>query len=484
VIRGPVSQTLKSTYFDTDALELMRHGVSLRVRQSGGKCILGVKRDPRAHGGYFERDEEEAPLQSPKIDLNVLDRKTSSELRGIVGKKALTPRFGSDIRRTLMTLRFHGADIEVALDEGFIFAGERRERTDEIELELKSGEPVALFDFGLTLVDALPLTPSILSKAERAAELLPGKLRAPVHSTSPPLAPDMPAEEAVGAIFESCLNQFLRNLPVLERGESIEAIHQMRVAIRRLRSAFRLVYCRGSSEFETLRADSKKIGSLLGRARDWDVFIQTVSGQSLPGFTDAPGFDTFVQLARSRMKAAHVAVRQLANDGTVARFALSLERFIALRDWRDDAEGDQLDWLSEPVVAFAIKSLDRLHRKLSRRGKGFSNQGFEQRHALRIATKHMRYAVEFFANLFHSRSCERYIHKAQALQDLLGQRNDETVALGLIKTLDFADDAQLAYAVGFAAGWCAHSGNGSDERALRKTWRSLSNAKPFWRKED
>ena len=40
---GPVSQALKSTYFDTDALELMRRGVSLRVRQSGGKCILGVK---------------------------------------------------------------------------------------------------------------------------------------------------------------------------------------------------------------------------------------------------------------------------------------------------------------------------------------------------------------------------------------------------------------------------------------------------------
>ena len=44
VIQGTFSQALKSTYFDTEALELMRHGVSLRVRQSGGKCILGFKR--------------------------------------------------------------------------------------------------------------------------------------------------------------------------------------------------------------------------------------------------------------------------------------------------------------------------------------------------------------------------------------------------------------------------------------------------------
>lgn len=140
-----------------------------------------------------------------------------------------------------MTLRFHGADIEVALDEGFLFAGKRREPTDEIELELKSGEPVALFDFGLALVDAVPLRPSTLSKAERAAELLSSKPRAPVCSTAPALARDMSAEEAVGALFQSCLSQFLSNLSILERGELIEAIHQMRVAIRRLRSAFGLV---------------------------------------------------------------------------------------------------------------------------------------------------------------------------------------------------------------------------------------------------
>ena len=130
----------------------------MRVRQSGADCILGVKNDAHAHGGYFERDEEEAPLPSSKVDLNVLDGRISSELMEIVGEKALAPRFGSDIRRTLKMLKFHGADIEVALDEGFLFAGKRREPTDEVELELKAGEPAALFEFGLALVDALPLT--------------------------------------------------------------------------------------------------------------------------------------------------------------------------------------------------------------------------------------------------------------------------------------------------------------------------------------
>jgi inorganic triphosphatase YgiF len=69
VIQGPFSQALKSTCFDTKALELMRRGVSLRVRQSGEECVLGVKKNAHAHGVYFEREEDEAPLPSSKVDL-------------------------------------------------------------------------------------------------------------------------------------------------------------------------------------------------------------------------------------------------------------------------------------------------------------------------------------------------------------------------------------------------------------------------------
>ena len=341
-------------------------------------------------------------------------------------------------------LRFQGADIEVALDEGFLFAGKRREPTHEIELELKAGEPAALFEFGLALVDALPLTRSVLSKAKRAAELLSGKPPEPVRSTSPALASDMPSEEAISVLFRSCFSQFLGNLPVLDRGDSIEAVHQMRVAMRRLRSAFGLVYrLSPSAEFDAFRAESKRIGTLLGQARDWDVFVQTIRGGPLPGFADATGFDKFISIAQSRAEAAHGAVARLANDRTVARFALRLDQFVALRGWRGDAQSDPPDWLSESVVEFAIKSLSRLHRRLLRRGKGFRSQSPGERHALRIAAKHMRYAVEFFGSLFHPHSAERYIDIAQVLQDLLGQQNDATIALGLVKTLDFGADAEL-----------------------------------------
>ena len=84
---------------------------------------------------------------------------------------------------------FRSAEIEVALDDGFLFAGDRREPTHEIELELKTGEPAALIEFGLALLDALPLKLGVLSKARRAALLLSGEPPAPVYATSPALSP-------------------------------------------------------------------------------------------------------------------------------------------------------------------------------------------------------------------------------------------------------------------------------------------------------
>ena len=87
------------------------------------------------------------------------------------------------------------------------------------------------------------------------------------------------------------------------------------------------------------------------------------------------------------------------------------------------------------------------------------------------------------ASFTQPRLVERYAEKAAALQDLLGERNDATIALRLIHTLDFRSDAQFAYAAGVAAGWRARGGLG-EEPALRKAWRSLRRAEPFWRGED
>ncbi len=478
------SRRLESVYFDTEDDDLVRAGVWLRVRREDGVCILGLKRAGDSDRGAFERDEQEVKSPSSEPDLALFDPATARDLAEIIGGKGLKARFGSDVRRTARTVEFEGATLEVALDSGFLFAGERREPLREIEVELKAGPSGALFAYGLQVIDALPLRLCVESKAERARRLLSLDPPTPVRAHSPALTPETPLDEAIGALMRNCLSQFLGNLPALASGDGVEAVHQMRVAMRRLRSALglfnRAFPC---AEFEALRAGAKRIAAVLGEARDWDVFVETVRSGLLPRFPDEPGLHDLLRAAEARADAGHTAVLRLSGDRATARFALDLERFAAERGWRSGADDDRLRWLAEPAVGFAATSLDRLDRKLRKRGRHFRSLTREERHALRIALKHMRYATEFFRGLLHPASAaERYARKAGALQDLLGEVNDAAIALRLIKELDSRASSDVAYAAGAAAGWCARAGVG-DERALAKTWRSLVKAERRWRND-
>ncbi len=136
---GRASRRLESVYFDTEDDDLARSGVTLRVRREDGACIQGLKRAADSDRGMFERDEQEVESPSAEPDLALFGAETARDLAEIVGGKVLEAKFGSDVRRTTRTVQVGGAAVEVALDSGFLFAGERREPLREIELELKSG---------------------------------------------------------------------------------------------------------------------------------------------------------------------------------------------------------------------------------------------------------------------------------------------------------------------------------------------------------
>ncbi len=478
------SRRLKSVYFDTEDGVLAHSGVALRVRKDGKTFLLGLKTATDLDSGAFERNEQEVQSSSAQPNLALFETATARSLTELIGGNTLAARFGSDVRRTTRTVEFEDATVEVAFDSGFLFAGERREPLREIELELKSGPPVALFRYGLQVIEALPLRLGVQSKAERARRLLSCEAPALVRAVPPSLTPESPLDEAIGALMHNCLNQFLGNLPALASGDGVEAVHQMRVAMRRLRSALglfnRAFPC---AEFQDLRAESKRIAAVLGEARDWDVFVETLRAGPLPHFADEPGFDRLLSAAEAKAAAGRAAVLDLVGDKTTTRFALVVERIAAGRGWRRSATGDRLRRLSEPVVGFAASSLDRLDRKVRRRGRHFRSLSSEKRHALRICLKDLRYAIEFFGGLFHPASAaEEYADKAKALQDLLGELNDAAIAQRLIKDLDRSASPDLSFVAGVAAGWCARASIG-DTLSLAKAWRSLVKAERYWRSE-
>ncbi len=303
-----------------------------------------------------------------------------------------------------------------------------------------------------------------------------------MRAADPALGPDTTLDEAIAAIMRNCLAHFVGNLPALNAGDKVEAVHQMRVAMRRLRSALGLFgRALPHAEFEALRAELKRIASVLGQARDWDVFVERLRNGALAHFADEPGFDRLRAAAERRAAAGHAAVARLAAEKTVTRFALRLERLAAVRGWREGAADEALAELDEPAQAFAARWLESLDRKVKRRGRHFRSLTPEARHALRIAMKHMRYATEFFRALFLQEvAAERYVRKAAALQDLLGDLNDAAIAGTLVKTLGLARNSRTAYAAGVTTGWCARHSAG-DVEGLQKAWRDFARAKSFWR---
>jgi CHAD domain-containing protein len=137
--------------------------------------------------------------------------------------------------------------------------------------------------------------------------------------------------------------------------------------------------------------------------------------------------------------------------------------------------------LAVPVEDFAVVALDRLDRRLRKRGEGVPRATPEARHQVRIAAKKLRYATEFFAPLFPKKRVAPYLAALESLQDILGALNDAIVADGLLAEAAAARATPIPARVdGLVRGWTAANAAGGLGRYAR-AWRDFAGAKPFWR---
>ena len=291
-----------------------------------------------------------------------------------------------------------------------------------------------------------------------------------------PLAADTPACQAAAMVLRGCHAQWLGNEQAV-RSRDAEGVHQMRVALRRLRAA--LVLFRGMAppaRLETLDAEVKWLAGLLGAARDWDVFLETTL---TPLLEERRG-----ELSLLELRQTIDALRGTAYDGVLA--ALESARYTAMAsevamlagDIRDFGQGDD-----RPILDLARHALDRRYTKLLRRGRRLEKLDAEQRHRLRIQLKKLRYCTDFFRCIFPDKRRRAFSKELGRLQDLFGALNDAATAERLVRSLagGGAGEAQLeaARAGGLIIGW--HAAEAHRGRAgLVKQWRRLVGAKPFW----
>lgn len=472
----PRAQRLVATYFDTPGDALDRAGMSLRLRKAGAKRVVTLKWVLRENS-RFSRGEAEAPFLGDQPDVNVFGPEISKRVEETTRGETLAPRFETRVRRRTAELTLGASLVEIALDEGEIVAGEARRKISECELELKVGEPAALFGLAARLTRAgLRLNPE--SKSRRGFLLARREKPHEVRAVAPLFDAGASIEDVISAVIQNALTQFIENWPALLGGDHSESVHQMRVALRRLRAALALFERTfPGAGFKRFRNDAKLLANALGPARDQDVFIALVSEGPLAAFAPEPSFETLLSASSARRQDAYRSAKETICAPETSRFALELQAFVASKGWRNTLGTQELPNLGRPARSLADEAIDKLHRRARKLGKDMLVAEPAQRHRLRITLKNLRYASEFFGSLYSPAGVKKFTKVIGALQDALGAHNDAVSALKLVE--DDAIPSELR-ATGIVLGWCAREIK-SPEPYLRDHWQAFKEARCFWR---
>ncbi|WP_436761741.1 CHAD domain-containing protein [Streptosporangium sp. V21-05] len=408
---GPKTHQLVALYFDTPDLRLAARGITLRRRRGGTDPGWHLKL-PKARG---VRQEITHPLtRSAKIVPAELADLVLAYTRGA----PLAPIAELDTRRAVTTL-VNGAGVglvEIADDrvKGTVFGDEPHvERWREVEAELLQGDEKLLRKVGRRLgkAGAVPA-----DSASKLARLLGGAGAVSEHPRAE-TAPGSAGEVVVGYLTAQA-GALLAQDPRVRKAEE-DAVHQMRVAARRLRSAlksFRTVV----EGTENLQEELKWLGAVLGEARDLEV-VRERFARRLDSLDDG----LIVGPVRARLSSDLLDDEHEALDRI--RDTLGGERYFALLDALDDLTGT-------PVLTKAAKkpadTLDVVAAKSWRRvtraydtAQAIENESEREiaMHDVRKAAKRARYTAEVLG-------MRKLAKRAEDVQEVLGTHMDGVVA--------------------------------------------------------
>lgn len=460
----PVSRRQVDSYFDTADRRLHAQGLLLRVRRQGRTTLQTLKIDAPAQAGLHRRHEWEGRIVGPRPDLDRLlpllagAGASAARLLGAPGlAQALVPIFESRVRRTVWRLKLGQAEIELALDHGELRAdAQRSQPICEVELELKAGEPAALFDLALQLQALLPLRLGGSSKAARGHAL--GAAPSPpaaVKAAAVVLDANATIEQGFRTIVVHYLTQLRDNeAGVLRGADDPECVHQMRVALRRLRSALRW-FARWVPFPPVLRDELRWLDAELAAARDADVFAADTLAPVLracPADPDGIPLQALQRVAVLAAREAHQRAALAVGSQRQARLMLQLAGWLQASAWRVELDDAGREALDEPLAPQAHALLGLRLRKVLRRGRRLAQADAQERHDLRIAAKKARYALEFFRSLDVVSHAARRSRRLAAVLDSLGALNDAQVAERRLVELA-QRHAELAAGAAFVRGW-------------------------------
>ena len=475
------SARLLNQYFDTPGLTLRRRGIALRIRKSGRTWLQTVKLTGTVEGGLSTRPEWEQRFGG-HFDFSAID---DLALRRLLEREQahLAVVFATDFRRETWVVEVApGCRIEVALDRGSIRAGDAVLPLAELELESKSATPAQLLAFGCALAQRHALFADARSKAARGYALFAGEpALAPRHACQPALSADQTCRQAFCTIARECLAQIAANLLGAIDSDDPEYAHQLRVGVRRLRSAIKLFEPLLPDGFaSTWQPQLRMLAALAGEAREWDVLLSEILAPVVRLAPDYPGLDELLDAARARRDEARKSMRAKLHRPAFAALVISLMREIHLlstsagqtrpvADAPADQASDRQPEPPEPRLAdFAAAQMQRLGRRAAKAAAAARKGEVARLHALRLRLKRLRYATEFLGQLLRLPDA-RGLRKIVALQTSLGLLNDLSVSGPLMEALAHAHPHTRA-AIAFVGG---HHLAAWHDRAVPDTIRAI-----------
>jgi triphosphatase len=254
----------------------------------------------------------------------------------------------------------------------------------------------------------------------------------------------------------------------MERRDGIEPVHQMRVAVRRLRSAIKVF--RGAVHpdlVDDVDRDLKAFAAKLAPTRDWDVFVTETCAAVALAFPEEKRLQRLMTAAERRRRACHEQLSAFLASAEFRRLGIELACMAHQEEY-------------EPAVAldeFAARTLNKRLKRLLRSEHDIGSLEPAALHAIRLRAKQLRYAAEIFAPLRAGKPAQRYIRRLGQLQDRLGALNDASVAASLLGEL--GNGGGHSFATGLVLGFIGARSQRRRDR-IGKTWRKFRNATPFW----
>jgi CHAD domain-containing protein len=453
-------------YWDTSDLRLYRARSALVLARRG--------RGPWLQRYYRELYNRRSQIVPDAISLNgTPDLRLFGDLPMNAELRPLAER---DVTRTVRTIRLPDeGEVTLSIERGracAVDAVRRWRPVLEIELALVAGGAEHLYELAATLLDALRGARLLFgSKAERAYRAVAGASEGARTARGIDANPREPLARLVANAAAECIAHIAGNVEGAKRGFDGEALHQLRVGVRRLRSIARVAPAAGLVALPRDTRDSLKwFWERLGEARDWDVFMSQTMPQ-VSRLVEPARAERFEAAAATLRNESRLRVNR-ALHGKRFQLAMLLIEASNARQSRDAAARAR-----GSARRVARRLLSAREARLLRRGRHLGRQSRDALHALRVDVKRLRYVAEFLAALFEQDASVRYLKRLSAVQTVLGRLNDLVVAERLVGVVESRCDTS-----GVEHDWRSHAS--SQERALRgelrESWKAFRRCRPFW----